>query len=123
MVTVSGIPRNAMAARQRLNTRGQDRTKFALDPLPMSRDSADGIGTSYGLDDGGVSSSRSRVKNFHFSVSFRPAMGSTQPIKWVQGALSPGVKRHEADHSAPTSAEVKKMWVHSPIRLHGVVLI
>jgi hypothetical protein len=36
----------------------------------------------------------------------------------------PGVKRQgrEADHSTPTIAEVMKMWIHSPIRLHGVML-
>jgi hypothetical protein len=58
------------------------------------------------------------VKNFLFSTS------STQlPIQWVPGAISPGVKRleREADHSPPASAEVKKMWIHCPIRLHGVV--
>jgi hypothetical protein len=42
------------------------------------------------------------------------------------GALSPGLKRpgREVDHSPPTSAEVKKMWIYTatPIRLHGVVL-
>jgi hypothetical protein len=45
-------------------------------------------------------------------------------IQWVPGALSSGVKRqqHEAEHSFPTSAEVKKMWIYSLIRLHGVVL-
>jgi hypothetical protein len=39
----------------------------------------------------------------------RPALGSTQPIKWV-----PGVKRQgrEADHS-PVSAEVKKIWIYT----------
>jgi hypothetical protein len=33
------------------------------------------------------------------------------------GALSPGVKRpgREADHSSPTSAEVKKMWIYTSI--------
>jgi hypothetical protein len=54
------------------------------------------------------------VKNFHFSTSFRLALESTQhPIKWVPGALSPGVKRQgrEADHSPPTIAEIKKMWI------------
>jgi hypothetical protein len=59
-------------------------------PILMSRDSAVCIATGYGLDDqGGESSSPGRVKNFHFSISSRPALGSTQaPIKWVPGALS-----------------------------------
>jgi hypothetical protein len=77
----------------------------------MSRDSSVGIATGYGLDDqGDGSSSPSRVKNFYFSISSRPALGSTQPsIKWV-----PGVKRQggEADHSPPASAEVKKMLIY-----------
>jgi hypothetical protein len=35
------------------------------------------------------SSSPGRVKNFLFSMSSRPALGSTQPpIQWVPGALS-----------------------------------
>jgi hypothetical protein len=47
----------------------------------------------------------------HFSISSRPALESTQlPIKWI-----PGVKRQgrEADHSPPTSAEAKKMWIYT----------
>jgi hypothetical protein len=58
----------------------------------MSRDSSVGIATGYGLDDqGGGSSSPGGVKDFHFSVSSRPALGSTQPpIIWVPGALSRG---------------------------------
>jgi hypothetical protein len=49
------------------------------------------------------------------------SLRSTQPsIKWVPGALSPGVKRtgREVELSLPTSAEVKKMWIHTstPIR-------
>jgi hypothetical protein len=75
------------------------------------------IATGYGLDDqGGGSSSPGRVKNFHFSISSRPALGSTQPpIKWV-----PGVNRQgrEADHSPPTSAEVKKMWIYTSTPLY-----
>jgi hypothetical protein len=50
----------------------------------------------------GRSSSPGRVKNFHFSISSRPALGPTQPpIQWVPGAVSPGVKRQrrEAEHS------------------------
>jgi hypothetical protein len=41
---------------------------------------------------------------------FSTALGPNQPpIQCVQGALSPGVKRPErdADHSPPSSAEVK----------------
>jgi hypothetical protein len=38
--------------------------------------------------------SPSRVKNFHFSMSFRPALGPTQPpIQRVPMALSTDVKR------------------------------
>jgi hypothetical protein len=56
-----------------------------------SRDSSVGIATGYGLDDqrGG---SPGRVKKiFHFSISSRQVLGSTQPpIKWVPGTLSRG---------------------------------
>jgi hypothetical protein len=41
------------------------------------------------------------------------ALESTQPpIQWVPGVLSLGLKRpgHEADHSPPSSAEVKNAW-------------
>jgi hypothetical protein len=76
----------------------------------LSRDSAIGIATHYGLDDRGVGvPSPGRVKNF---LLFH---GPTQPpIQWVLGALSPEVKRpgREADHSQPISAEVKKMWIY-----------
>jgi hypothetical protein len=80
-----------------------------------SRDSSVGVATCYGLDNqGGGSSSPSMVKNFYFSISSRPAMGSTQPpVKWVPEGSLPGVKRQgrEADNSPPTSADVKKMWI------------
>jgi hypothetical protein len=62
----------------------------------------------------GWSSSPGRVKNFLFSMSSKPVLGSTQPpIQWIPRAVSPGVKRpgREADHSPPTSADVKKMWI------------
>jgi hypothetical protein len=65
---------------------------------------------------------------FLFTTAFRTALGPTQPpIQWVLGALSLGVKRpeREADHSPPSSAEVKEcveLYLHSPIRLHGLVL-
>jgi hypothetical protein len=83
----------------------------------------------YGLDDRG-----SRVRFpaglgiFLPTTASRTAVGPTQPpIQWVPGALSLRVKRsgREADHSPPSSAEVKEcveLYIHSPIRLHGVVL-
>jgi hypothetical protein len=50
----------------------------------------------------------------------RQALGPTQsPIQWVPGALSLEVKRpgREADHSPPSSVEVKEcveLYLHSP---------
>jgi hypothetical protein len=64
---------------------------------------------------------------FLFTTAFRPALGPTQsPIQWVTGALSLGVKlpRREADHSPPSSAEVRNAWSYtstSAICLHCVV--
>jgi hypothetical protein len=82
--------------------------------LSVSRDSY-----GYGLDDQGGGISRpGRVKYFHFSISSRPTLGSTQlPIKMGTGGSFPGVKRQgrEADHSPPTSAEVKKMCIYTSI--------
>jgi hypothetical protein len=80
-----------------------------------SRDSAVGTATAYGLDDRGVGN-RVPVGSRIFSTSSGPAMGPTQPpIQWVPGALSLGVKRQgrEADHSPPTSVEVRKMWFYT----------
>jgi hypothetical protein len=108
---------------------------FRLQPIKglyraytVSRDSIIGIATSYGLDDLGVAVRvpvGSRI--FSYPKSSRPAPRSTHPpIQWVLGDLSLGVKRpgREVDHSPPTSAEVKKMWIYTstPICFHGIVL-
>jgi hypothetical protein len=64
----------------------------------------------------GRSSSPGKVKNFLLSTLSRPTLVFTQPpIQWVPGALSSRVKRpgRESDHSPPTSAEVKKMWIYT----------
>jgi hypothetical protein len=58
----------------------------------------------------------------------RPSLGPTHtPIQEVSGAISPEVKRQErvADHSPPSSAEVKKSGAIPPlpIYLHGIVLL
>jgi hypothetical protein len=87
-----------------------------------------GIETGYELDDPGVGvlvPVGSRISLF--STSCRPALGSTRhPTQWVPVNVSPGLKRpkRESDQSPPTSAEVKNTWMymHSPIRLNGVVL-
>jgi hypothetical protein len=73
----------------------------------------------------GSSSSPSRGKIFLLSTLSRPVLGPTKPpIQCVTGALSPGVKRpgREADHSPQTSQEYVDLYIHSPIRLHDVVL-
>jgi hypothetical protein len=86
-----------------------------------------GIALGYGLDDW-VFESRQWLGIVHFTTASRPALGPTQsPIQWVPGTLSLGVKWPvcEADHSPPTSAEVKNAWSHNSTRLitvHGVVL-
>jgi hypothetical protein len=55
--------------------------------------------------------SRRGLGIFLFTTESRTALGPTQPpIQWVSVALSLGVKRpgREADHSPPSSAEVKE---------------
>jgi hypothetical protein len=64
--------------------------------------------------------SRRGLGTILFTTASITALGPTQsPIKWVPGALSLGVKRpgREADHSPPSSAEVKEwleLYLHSP---------
>jgi hypothetical protein len=59
---------------------------------------------------------------FFFTTSSRPALGPTKPpIQWAPGVKRPG---GEADHSPPSSAEVKNEWScisTPPIHLHGMV--
>jgi hypothetical protein len=89
---------------------------------PNSNDTALG----YGLDDRGFGSRR-ELRIFLFTIASRLALGTTQPpIQWVIRAFSLEVKQpgREADHSFPSSAEVKEcvdLYFNSPIRLHGVV--
>jgi hypothetical protein len=90
-------------------------------PDAKSCDSSVGITLGYGLDNRG---SRVRflagIGIFLFITASRMALGPTQPpIQWVPGALSLGIKRpgYEADHSPPSTAEVKEcmeLYLHSP---------
>jgi hypothetical protein len=53
---------------------------------------------------------------FLFTTVSRPSMEPTQPpIRWVPGVLSLGGKRpeREADHSPPSSTEVKNLWSYT----------
>jgi hypothetical protein len=77
-----------------------------------SRHRSVSIAIGYGLDNRG-SGVRflTGAGNFSPHTASRTALGPTQPpIQWVPGALSLGVKRlgREAEHSPPTSAEVKE---------------
>jgi hypothetical protein len=57
---------------------------------------------------------------FALTTASRPALGPTQPpTQWTPGTLCLGVKRRgrKADHSPPSSAEVRKcvnLYLHSP---------
>jgi hypothetical protein len=78
--------------------------------IVKSHDSSVGIAVGYWLDDRG-SRVRFSAEAGNFSLHHRVHNGHTQPpIQWVPGALSLGVKWQvlEADHSPPSSAEVKE---------------
>jgi hypothetical protein len=84
------------------------------------------ISLGYGLDDTGFESWEG-LGIFLFIMMSTPTLGSTQPpIQWIPAAFSLGVKRpgRDADHSPPSSAEVKNDLLYFPyqIRLHDVVL-
>jgi hypothetical protein len=97
--------------------------------LFKSRDSSVGIATGYGLDDRG-SRFRFPAGAGNFSLHHRVQNGSgAHPASYSVGTRGsfPGVKRpgREADYSHPSSAEAKEWmepYLHSPIRLNGVVL-
>jgi hypothetical protein len=82
----------------------------------MNWDSSVCIATGYGLDGRGMIPGRGKI--FLFSTGFGPAVGPTQPlIEWLPGDLSPGIKQQgrEADHSYPSSAEVKNGGAIPPL--------
>jgi hypothetical protein len=64
---------------------------------------------------GKISSSPRRLDQLWGPSSLLPS--GYRAVKWL---------RHEADHSPPTSVDVKNTWIYtyiySPTRLHGVVL-
>jgi hypothetical protein len=63
---------------------------------------------------------------FPFATASGPALGPTQPsIQFELRVISPGIKRpgREVNHSSSSRANVTNsgLYIHSPIRLHGVV--
>jgi hypothetical protein len=76
-----------------------------------------GIATGLGLGDkGGGSSIPGRVKKFSLLQIVQTGSGVHQTsYKMGTGGSFLGVKRQgrEADHSPPTSAKVKKMWIYT----------
>jgi hypothetical protein len=82
-----------------------------------------GVGIVMGYRQDGLASISSGVK--FFSTAFRLAVGSTQPIKWVPGALFLGVEQpgHEADNSfLVPSSRMLELYLHFSICLRGIVL-
>jgi hypothetical protein len=74
-----------------------------------------GMALGYEMDDRGFES-RQGLRIFLYTTASRPVLGPTQPpVQWVTGALSLGIKRQdrEADHSPPSSAEVKNGWSYT----------
>jgi hypothetical protein len=94
-----------------------------------SRDSSVGIALGYGLDDRG-SKVPFPAGAGNFSLHYRVQHGpGAHPVSYPMGTGGSfsGVKRPglEADHSPPSSAEVKNAWNYTsipPVRLHSVVL-
>jgi hypothetical protein len=84
--------------------------------MDICRNSAVGIATGYGLDNREVGV-RVPVGSRIFTSPYRPDRLWGPPNR----RLFPGV---EADHSPPASASQENMdlYIHSPIRLNGVVL-
>jgi hypothetical protein len=62
--------------------------------------------------------SRQRQYYSLFSIASTPVLGPTQPpIQWVPRTFAPGIKRpgHQADHTSPSSAEVKDSGAIPPL--------
>jgi len=67
------------------------------------------------------------IMEFLLATMSRPALGATQPpIRWLSGALSPGVRQPgcEANNSPPSTAKLKTAWsyISIPQCLYGIVL-
>jgi hypothetical protein len=77
-----------------------------------SRDSSVGIATGYRLDDGGVGV-QVLVEARIFSSPCRPGRFWGPPSLLTNGHRGVKRPRSEADHSPPTSAEIRKTWSYT----------
>jgi hypothetical protein len=75
-----------------------------------SRGSSGSIVSDYGLDDQVIEVRSPTVADFFLAPASRPALGPTQPPS--RGPFPGGKARsgRDADHSPPSSAEVKNEW-------------
>jgi hypothetical protein len=85
-----------------------------------------GIWSGYRLNDLGFESRQGLGMFFHHRVQIGSGAHQAPYPMGTRGSF-PGGKwsGREADHSTPSSAEVKEyveLYLHSPVRLHGVVL-
>jgi hypothetical protein len=90
--------------------------------LPRSQDNVVGIATDNRLENQEVGI-RVLVEPRIFSSPHRPDRLWSSPSllsNRYQGALFLGVKQlgHEADHSPPTSAKIKKTWIYTSTPPH-----
>jgi hypothetical protein len=90
---------------------------YIYDCISLFRDSSVSIATSYGLDDQGEREFESQQGKKFSHLHIIQTSSGVYPTSYKMGTWGsfPGVKRqgHEADHSPPTSAEVKKMWIYA----------
>jgi hypothetical protein len=93
-----------------VNLKFQNFVVFSLRAPFLLRDSVVGIATGYRLDGRGYIPGR--IKIFLFSTAFSPDLEPTQPFK------RPGLQ----DDNSPPSSTVVKLYIYSPIFLHGIVL-
>jgi hypothetical protein len=118
------LPRYVLTAWCLVKAQGQ---LYRLHLLDTSSGYLSGIALGYELDDRGV---RVLAGAGNFSLHHRVQTGSgAHPPSYPMGTMGsfPGIKRQGrvADHSPPSSAEVKNAWSYTftpPIRLHGMVL-
>jgi hypothetical protein len=93
------------------------RNKVTQQEINMSRESAVGVETGYGLQVRGVRVWSPGVGQDFIPLHVVQSFSGVHPgpIQWVGGTLSPGVKqpKREAQLSPPASDGVKNSWIYT----------